>query len=170
MTLSFSIHILPMDYGAITTGNKKEPAMGFQKFDDGNQYSNQPHLRSFMGAVFLPSFQVQNRCTPRHYRRAFSSLVISSKPGRPSRANILFVLAGRFHRPHRSHECCNGRLLADCIGCVACFVGTSCQRFYQRLFLLFTQSCFLYPGHHLVRSSAQNKNLPVGGRRGRRSG
>ncbi len=126
--------------------------------------------RSFMGAVFLLSSQVQKCCNPRHYRRAFSSLVMSSNPGRPSRANILFVLAGRFHRPHRSHECCNGRLLADCIGCVVCFVGTSYQRFSQRLFLPFTQSRFLYPGHHLVRSSAQNKNLPVGGRHGRRSG
>lgn len=141
--------------GPLPPETKKNPQWGSKNSMMVTNIVTSHHLRSFMDAVFLPSFQVQNRCTPRHYRRAFSSLVISSKPGRPSRANILFVLAGRFHGPHRSQECCNGRLLADCRGCIACSVGTSCQRFSQRLFLLFTQSCFLYPGHHLARSSSR---------------
>ena len=142
MTLSFSIHILPMDYGAITTGNQKEPAMGFQKFDDGNQYSNQPPFALIYGRCFFAFVSGSKSLYPAPLQASVQFLGHILKTGTAKQGKHIVCICQRFQRPHRHHECSNGGLLAGCTGCTTCSVGTSCQRFSQRLFLLFTQSRF----------------------------
>ncbi|WP_164507915.1 hypothetical protein [Lacticaseibacillus suibinensis] len=43
---------MPMDYGAITTGNKKEPAMGFQKSSDCLADDSQIDSQSPMALIY----------------------------------------------------------------------------------------------------------------------